>query len=361
MNQSTGQISNLQLCMLLLANAGISVHVTIIPILLQICGRDAWLSVLLETPLYLLWIWLIYSTMKKTRQEHFSQWVKQRWGSFVSWLLLLPVLVNLFLVAATTMRDVSYWTNISYLQKTPNLVLVVCFSLITFYSAYSGLQSMAIANGVLLPFVLVFGFFVAFSNIPNKDYSLLFPLLEHGWSPLLRGWVDAGWGFIEMMFVLFLQHHLRERMSITSLLLTGFFVVWLTLGPIMGAIAEFGPTEAARQRFTSFEEWRLITFGHFIEHVDFLSIYQWLVGAFTRIALSLYLIPEILQIREKRKRTWVLAAVFVAMMVATQFPASDMKYMEWIKQYYLPFSFYLMFSLSLLFAFLVWFQSRKEA
>lgn len=58
-------------------------------------------------------------------------------------------------------------------------------------------------------------------------------------------------------------------MSLRSLLWVGIVLVGLTLGPLMGAIAIFGPFEAARMRFPAYEEWRLVTFGHFLEHIDF--------------------------------------------------------------------------------------------
>ena len=46
-------------------------------------------------------------------------------------------------------------------------------------------------------------------------------------------------------------------------------LVGLTLGPLIGAITEFGPNEATKQRYPAYEEWGLVTIGRYIEHLDF--------------------------------------------------------------------------------------------
>ncbi|WP_020618963.1 hypothetical protein [Paenibacillus daejeonensis] len=42
--------------------------------------------------------------------------------------------------------------------------------------------------------------------------------------------------------------------------------------------------------------------GRFIEHVDFLSIFQWLSGAYIRIALAIYLSLELWNLQQLKHR-----------------------------------------------------------
>ncbi|MFR9721672.1 hypothetical protein ACL00X_20305, partial [Aeromonas diversa] len=86
----------------------------------------------------------------------------------------------------------------------------------------------------------------------------------------------------------------------TTLVWIGLSFLILTLGPTIGAIAEFGPFVAAKQRYPAFEEWRLVSIGRYIEHLDFLSVYQWFVGAFIRLSLLCFLTPDVLQISNKK-------------------------------------------------------------
>jgi spore germination protein KB len=239
-------------------------------------------------------------------------------------------------MGAITLRDTTVWTNVTYLPKTPNLLLVFLLASVCVYMAYSGIKTIAIVNGVLLPFVIVFGSFVAISNIQHKDYTLLFPVLEYGSDPLLRGMLITAAAFSELVLVLFMQHRIRSTVTAGALILTCAVYVNLILSPLTGAIAIFGATEAAALRFTAFEEWRMVTFGHYLEHVDFLSVYQWLVGSFIRISLILFLIPEVFQLPTGKKRTILLLTVAAAMVAVTQIPVSDNQFFLFLKHILLP-------------------------
>ncbi|MCQ6557287.1 GerAB/ArcD/ProY family transporter [Paenibacillus mendelii] len=353
-------ISVLQASMIMITAAGILDHVIVIPMLLQSSGRDAWVSVLLAAILLLGWIPLVFFVMKRSGQQHLFIWLKHRLGQVVAWFIILIILFELFMMCTMTIRDVSSWTNITFLPMTPNLVLVSSLALVSFYVVNSGIRSIAIVNGILLPFVVLLGFFVAIFNFPHKDYSLLFPLFEQGYEPVWKGMVYAGSGFAGMLYFVYMQHRLRSKMRLLPLLITGIILVELTLSPLTGAIAIFGPHEAARLRFPAYEEWRMVTFGHFLEHADFLSIYQWLVGSFTRISIGMFLIPDLLNMPKSKKRTGLLIVLFALMVAASQIPISDKTFMNFLSTVYLPYTLFFVLILSALFAAVAWIHKKRK-
>ncbi|GAX90342.1 GerAB/ArcD/ProY family transporter [Effusibacillus lacus] len=338
MTRNEDKISLLQTCFILVSSAGIFDHVMIIPILLQEAGRDAWVSVLSTFFPFVAWIYLLVYIIRKTGKQQLSVWLQQHAGTGIARIFSFLAALQLFSMAAVTLRDTTVWTNVTYLPKTPNLLLVFLFASVCFYAAYSGIQTIAIVNGVLLSFVILFGLFVAISNIPNKDYTLLFPVLAHGLDPLLRGMQITAVAFSELILVLFIQHRIRSTVTARALILTCAVYANLILSPLTGAIAEFGTSEAASLRFTAFEEWRLVTFGHYLEHVDFLSVYQWLVGSFIRISFILFLLPEVFQLPAGKKRTVLLLTVSAVMVAVTQIPVSDMQFVRFLKNIFLPVS-----------------------
>src|SRR5690606_24624312 len=103
------------------------------------------------------------------------------------------------------------------------------------------------------------GFFVMSTNFPKKDYSLLFPLFEYGYIPTLWGMIYVGSGILEVITILFIQHRVKTRINYLSLAVIGAILVWLTLGPTMGAIAAFGPVKASEMRFPAFEQWAIVS------------------------------------------------------------------------------------------------------
>ncbi|WP_461202049.1 GerAB/ArcD/ProY family transporter [Anoxybacillus sp. TBDG-1] len=131
-----------------------------------------------------------------------------------------------------------------------------------------------------------------------------------------------------------------------KLVLFGLVAASLSIGPTIGAITEFGPAEASHLRYPAFEQWRMVNLGSYLEHFDFLSVYQWLAGAFIRISLATALIPELFNITNKASRRWILIFVYVVIFFAAMTPMSDYTFFHMLKKWLLPISFFFICFLS---------------
>ncbi len=230
------------------------------------------------------------------------------------------------------------WTLINYLPSSPILVLALLLCLVCLYYAISGISSIAISAGVLLPLVVLLGYFVSFANNDVKDFQLLQPVLENGWQPVLNGMLYTGGGFVELVLILAIQHRLRKQVKVWQLLLLGAMIIYITLGPIIGAITEFGHSEAAKQMESPYEQWRLVSLGNDIEHVDFLSVLQWLAGAVVRISFSAFLLTDLLPLKRSSMRYWVLILITVSYVIIAMFPIDIFGFYIWMSQFYIPYS-----------------------
>ncbi|MDV2887964.1 spore gernimation protein, partial [Alkalihalophilus pseudofirmus] len=86
-------------------------------------------------------------------------------------------------------------------------------------------------------------------------------------------------------------------------------------------------------RYPAYEEWRLVQVGKYIRHVDFLSIYQWLSGAFVRVSISLLLLIDLLPASHNKKfrHVWLtILGIFIVVLV--ELPISDMQYVSFLKR-----------------------------
>lgn len=327
-------------CIMMLG-VGLMNHVMVLPPLLQEAKRDAWISVLLTLMPYLLWIAVMHFIMKRTQQRAILLWLRERYGPMASMLMKLLFLTYLFFIAAITLKETVTWTHGTYLPRTPELALLLSLIVLCFFASRAGIRAIAIVAGILLPFVILFGDFVMSANLPRKDYVLLTPLLEDGWLPVLGGCLYVGGGLAELVILLLLQHQVKKQLRFWSMALLGAFLVGLILGPVTGAIGEFGPVVAASLRYPAFEEWRLVTIGRYIQHVDFLSIYQWLSGAFIRISVAVYLMAELITDGKPSGDKWSilsLMGVYVTLIILSSMPFSDMQYLSFLKTVYLPAS-----------------------
>ena len=329
-------ITFFQTVMILMLAIGLMNHVIVLPILMDVAKRDAWISVLMSGLAAILWAVVLYSVLTKTRKVHIFQWINQAYSPFLGIPLALIAGLYMLVLCAVTLRDTSTWIHLTFLPKVPVLVLSFFFGLLCLINASCGIRSIANTSAILLPFVILFGFFVMFANLPNKRYALIKPYLEMGMHPVWHGMIYAGAGLIEMVMLLFLQPHIRNKYSLVSVLLLTVILIGLTVGPVMGGIAEFGPDQLSKLRYPAYEEWRLVSIGRYIEHLDFLSIYQWFSGAFIRISLTLFLISDILRIQNPRMKQAVLILAFLISFGFSVSPFSDNFFLDMLRDIILP-------------------------
>ncbi|WP_339264617.1 endospore germination permease [Geobacillus sp. FSL K6-3411] len=338
-------LSALQLLFMIMLSVGLMNHVIIIPFMLEAAHRDAWIAALGALGGLLLWLPLLYFTIRQLNGERLFDWLKSRFSSAAAYAVAGVSSAFLLLHSFVTLNDTITFTTTSYLTATPKWALILFMVMACFYNTYRGIDSIANTAMIIYPFVIVFGFFVMLSTTPHKDYSLLKPMLEHGMEPVWRAMMYAGTGYAEVIVLLFLSHRLPRPFSWKALAAIAFFTAGLSIGPTIGAITEFGPEQATRLRYPAFEQWRMVSLGTYIEHVDFMSIYQWISGAFIRISLSMALIVELFPIRHPQTRRWVLIVLYLAITLAALAPVSDEQFLHFVKHGVLPTS--LLFSLAL--------------
>ncbi|AFH65080.1 endospore germination permease [Paenibacillus caseinilyticus] len=352
-------ISMLQVAMILMASVGLMNHVLVIPAVLDTAGRDAWLSALACLPVLLVWTVCLIVIVKRSGGRPLLEWVRERTGRAVSGLLRLVLILYLLLAVFITVKDTVVWAATSYLPETPVLSLALLLLLLCFVAARSGILCIAVMTGILLPVIVVLGWFVAFGNVPNKDYTLLFPLMEEGGAPFARGMILSLGAQAEVVLFVFLQHHIRTSVRWWHLALLVVILVGLTVGPVTGSIAEFGPVESAKQRYPAFEQWKLVNFRDNVERLDFLSIYQWSAGAFIRVSTYYVLLIELLPVKRQRTEDLLLLGLTGMLLALCAVHWPDVLFYEWLKTWYLPGSLIGWGLLTLLLLGIVLFTKRK--
>lgn len=357
--KNSGSISVLHVVFLSMTMIGLKNHVTIIPSLLSGAGRDAWMSILLSAIAIFPWLFLLLYIHKKSNQAPIIDWLKMKVGKVVANIFLYVTVIFLLILAAFTMAETLQWMIAAFLPTTPMLPMLIIFTILCIHLVSTDIQTIVMVNALVLFWVVIFGFFIAITNIQVKNYELLQPFLEHGFQPVLKTAVFPASGFVELLLFLFIQHKVKKPFRWYHFVVMLFILMGLTMGPTIGAITEFGPIEAAKLRYPAYEEWGIGSIGKYIDHFDFLSIYQWLTGAFIRVGLILFIVADLLKMTGKKKRIWkILAPVFFVICLPLAL-MSDRVFLFIKGDPLLIITFCFLFSLSL-FLVIVAFFSRKS-
>ncbi|MFS0888918.1 GerAB/ArcD/ProY family transporter [Peribacillus frigoritolerans] len=358
--KKSGKISTVQLSLIVITAVGLKNHVTILPHLLPSAKRDGWISVLLALGLILIWCLLLFYIHKSTGQTNIFVWVETNIGIASGKILSIATSIFFASLAAVSLKEMIVWTKVSYLPITPPILEIILFTGLCFFLASTNIQTIVITNTFVLTAVIVFGIFVAIANIQFKDFSLLKPIMENGWSPVVSGMIYPLSGLIELIVILFMQQKVHGQLKFKVFTLNAIILTWLILGPLIGSITEFGPLEASRLKYPAFEQWGLVTLGRFIEHLDFLSIYQWLTGAFIRVSFFLFLSLEVLSIKKKRSKTILLLAYSILLIVANAYSFSDVILYHIIGAFVMPITFWFFLAVSILLSIFVFSSNRRK-
>ncbi|MBB6669229.1 GerAB/ArcD/ProY family transporter [Cohnella nanjingensis] len=317
------RVGRISIITTVLLSVGLLNHVIILPLLFDASGRDAWVAILATTVVMMIWLLAVYRIVRDIGTQHVLDWLQEKGGSITKFIIVGFVCAFLLGSSIVTTVDTMTWGTSSYLPSTPSLVTSVVFVLLCAFAAYQGLHIIVYISCILLPVVIVLGFFVAGANSSRKDYDQLFPVLEHGYAPIWDGMVVVGSGFAELLIFALLQSYTAKPFNPLHLYITGAIVAILCFGPVVGATTEFGVYEATSLRFPAYAQWRLVRIGKYIEHVDFFAIFQWLSGAFIRTAATLCLLLDLLNFRTPGRRIGGLVVLGIVLVAINAYPFGD--------------------------------------
>jgi spore germination protein KB len=291
--------------MMMVLSVGLVNHVLIAPMLFFAAKRDAWICVLIGLVIVLPWaLFPLHGILNRMNGMPLDKWLMGRMPRFLSWFLMGVFLLMQLALAFETLITMVSWTATTYLPNTPSIVVCVVFLGLCLFASISGLRTIAYVSCILLPIVVLLGDFVMSANMPHKDYHFLLPILENGPAPLVTGVLYTLTASCELYVFMLIQHHIKGNIKRWPFFWLVLLLSLLTIGPVMGAIAEFGPVEAEKMRYPAFSQWRLVSIGKYFEHVDFFAIFQWMSGALIRLALCIHILSEFGPLR-KLKRKWI--------------------------------------------------------
>lgn len=322
--------------MIQILSVGLVNHVLIVPLLLHVAKRDSWMCPVFALAFGILWVsFPILGTMKRLNEPLMSM-LERTIGKAGAWIFKVPLCLVLFCVALNTLIDTTSWSKTTYLPETPTWVITSFTALIVLFAAASGLRTIAYASAVLLPFVVMLGDFVLTANLPHKEYVYLKPFLEHGWAPVWQGTLLSACVLTEMYGLVLYQHYLKRKFKWIHLAILVVILSLLTIGPLTGAITQFGPDEAERMRYPAFSQWRLVQVGKYIEHLDFFAIYQWISGSMIRMALGVFLITDILSLHTGWRKKGAFAVLMLLIVSLAEIACNHMVQYRELLAYFFP-------------------------
>ena len=266
--------------------------------ILHLSHQDGWIAMIAGTILgifpLLLFLWI---------QNHFPNdtifsLTKKIFGTVIGKFINFILLIGVFLTIVMTFFNLVGFISSQYLNRTPTLAIAIMFFIPITYILTKGISPIARTHIVLLYFGIILFFIACFGLYQEIDIDNIKPILEFGFSPILKGSVSFVAFNVLPLFVLscipknavFGNKHYNRNIIITYLL--SCLSLLITLFCILSV---FGPHLALLYQYPEFHLLKSISLGGFISRLEGIIALHWLFDLFSFIVIGLYFIMQYLK------------------------------------------------------------------
>lgn len=255
----------------------------------EIAAQDAWISVLVATAWGIVMSLLLAALMMRFPRHTIVEYSEIIAGRLPGKLLGLGYTWYFLHVNAIIIREFGELLVSVFLPQTPVIVFNVMIIILAAVAVRSGLEPLGRLNEWLFILIVTILFFLLALNAPLINMANLQPVLERGWSPVLKGAAHpAAWlGEIILLAMIF-PFLSRPQEGYRIVIWINLIVGGCLLASLLVALTVLSPELSGRFTFPIVELARMVTLGEFFERIEALVMVIWVGGTFVKISLFHY-------------------------------------------------------------------------
>lgn len=292
-------------------------HVVLLPLAIDLAGRDSWISALIALPVGIVFLIGLYRLRLKYPKQPIPIALRKVLGNFLAIFTILLLFIYFSFLTSLSIASIVDMVSTIFLPATPVWVLVISFLLLSIYGATKSVKGIALTAGVLFFTVMFTGHSITFINFRERELFDLLPLLEYGWKPVLLGTLLLSNVWIELLFILVIPIKSMREKRIFAVWSLGIIAnVMMMLSTISGTIMTFGLGQSESFVYPALEIVRIIDID-FIDRLDVYALILMTFGCFIRGSLFLKLSHEQVKSFLHKDKKWlhVISFIIVAILI----------------------------------------------
>lgn len=285
--------------------------------IVEIAGRDAWISVLCGGVIMSLLVYLLICLAARFPRKNFFQYCDEVWGKTLGWPIILAYFLFWSVYLVLLLQEFGWINQIFFLKETPiaipKLLVAAAAAILVTY----GFTAIARFFQLMLLFILLPLLGVLMLTIPNIEWTHFLPFMGNGILPVLKGIfyylsVLQGMMAIILIFSPFLE---KPRDALKPALIGINVIFFLSVIQTVGAIGVLGVENIIESVWPGIDTISVIEMPGFpVERFELWLTIPWFVGIFTSWALFLYFLAYgVMQVFSLNKKKEVIYIVTVAL------------------------------------------------
>lgn len=284
--------------------------------------QDAWISMLLGGIMMTAVTWVVLRVCKRHEQRTFLGFAKALLGTVLGKLAVAVYFVLWFAQMATIAKDMADFQNLVMLHRTPMTVIVACMFFLVAYAVYrGGMTTVSRCAEVIGPIFVSFLVVQLFLVPQNMAFSRILPVLaDSGWSSVFRDALNCFPFLGDPTIVLALFYFASDKRTASRAILWGTALssAW---GVLLALVLLFvtGPDLALELSYPVYALTKYVTILNFVQNIDAIFIPLWLLGAFIKLSILMFILSyglsEWTGIKSWKTIAWTASALLLAYVV----------------------------------------------
>jgi spore germination protein KB len=256
-------------------------------------GQDAWISLLMATVFVLPLVLMYARIMKLYPEENIFYIMQEVFKPFIGKILIILFVWYALHVSITILSIFCNFIKMTSLTATPKVVIIAAMVLTVIYVVLSSMHNMG--RGVVSAFSilcisLILTIFLSFGRVQN--FENLFPIANHSIKELSAGaWRILVFPLAETVLFLGVADDIRQgkndnpyKLYLYSILFGSLVLMVIVLRNII----LLGPDLMENSYFPSFKAARLIGIQNFLERIEGLITYAFIIAGVAKLAICLF-------------------------------------------------------------------------
>lgn len=269
--------------------------------------QDAWIAAIVGVILSILVIKLFISLGNKTPDLSFVEANERILGKFIGKFTSISFITLTFLSASELFYFIGIFMQTVVMPETPTVAFVILFTIVIMYGSFLGIEVFARTTEFIFPlFLLLFIIFVIFVS-PDINVKNIQPIFETSTMSLLFGafYFMSFFSFPLIVLLMIFPSAINEHQSTQKGFYLGTIAGGLILTIIIAlSILVLGATITSLKIFPSYTLAKNISVGNFLQRVEMIMAFLWIITIFVRSFLYFYAsvkgIAQILNIKDHR-------------------------------------------------------------
>ncbi|MEW9673043.1 endospore germination permease [Ammoniphilus sp. 3BR4] len=285
-----GRISALQMSLLVYANI-IATAILIVPgITFGYAKQDMWLSPIFGSLSGFFVVFIAYRLNKLYPTETVIQYSQHILGRIPGKVVGLVYLFYILYGAGSGLRQYGDFVVGTFLNETPIMMVMGCLALASAFTVRAGLEVLARLSDMFVPILFILWLIIVLLLLPELEVKNMFPIMEDGIMPSLRGSVPPfTWNTIFFLIFSLLPFLVNREQgmkwgvfSVLAVMVTLVITNLATLFLFGGITGSFTYPVMSASRY--------ISYADFFENLEAVVMAIWIGGSFVKLGLYHYVL-----------------------------------------------------------------------